>query len=57
MPPSFSGFYIALFLVIATLILRPVGFEFRNKIDTGAAFSQRAGGGRGGGCKVAAFEL
>ncbi len=28
---AFSGFYIALFLVLATLILRPVGFEFRNK--------------------------
>jgi cytochrome d ubiquinol oxidase subunit II len=30
---SFSGFYIAMFLVLATLILRPVGFEFRNKIN------------------------
>jgi cytochrome bd ubiquinol oxidase subunit II len=29
---SFSGFYNAMFLVLATLILRPVGFEFRNKI-------------------------
>ena len=29
---AFSGFYIALFLVLATLILRPVGFEFRSKI-------------------------
>jgi cytochrome d ubiquinol oxidase subunit II len=29
---SFSGFYLALFLVLATLILRPVGFDFRNKI-------------------------
>jgi cytochrome d ubiquinol oxidase subunit II len=29
---SFSGFYIAMFLVLLTLILRPVGFEFRNKI-------------------------
>jgi cytochrome d ubiquinol oxidase subunit II len=28
---SFSGFYIALFLVLVTLILRPVGFDFRNK--------------------------
>ena len=27
---SFSGFYIAMFLVLATLILRPVGFKFRN---------------------------
>ena len=29
---AFSGFYIALFLVLAALIIRPVGFEFRNKI-------------------------
>jgi cytochrome bd ubiquinol oxidase subunit II len=29
---SFSGFYIAMFLVLASLILRPVGFEFRNKV-------------------------
>jgi cytochrome d ubiquinol oxidase subunit II len=29
---SFSGFYIAMFLVLVTLILRPVGFEFRNKV-------------------------
>jgi cytochrome bd ubiquinol oxidase subunit II len=29
---SFSGFYLAMFLVLATLILRPVGFEFRNKM-------------------------
>ena len=28
---SFSGFYIAMFLVLATLILRPVAFDFRNK--------------------------
>ncbi len=28
---SFSGFYIAMFLVLVTLILRPAGFEFRNK--------------------------
>jgi len=28
---SFSGFYIAMFLVLATLILRPVGFKYRNK--------------------------
>jgi cytochrome bd ubiquinol oxidase subunit II len=32
---SFSGFYIAMFLVLATLILRPVGFEFRNKMADG----------------------
>ncbi len=30
---SFSGFYIAMFLVLAALILRPVGFKFRGKID------------------------
>ena len=29
---SFSGFYIAMFLVLAALILRPVGFAFRSKI-------------------------
>ena len=29
---SFSGFYVAMFLVLAALILRPVGFDFRNKI-------------------------
>jgi cytochrome bd ubiquinol oxidase subunit II len=29
---SFSGFYLAMFLVLAALILRPVGFEFRNKV-------------------------
>jgi cytochrome bd ubiquinol oxidase subunit II len=29
---SFSGFYIAMFLVLATLILRPVGFDFRSKL-------------------------
>ena len=31
---SFSGFYIAMFLVLAALILRPVGFAFRNKLST-----------------------
>ena len=30
---SFSGFYLAMFLVLATLILRPAGFNFRGKID------------------------
>jgi cytochrome bd ubiquinol oxidase subunit II len=28
---SFSGFYLAMFLVLLSLILRPVSFEFRNK--------------------------
>jgi len=30
---SFSGFYLAMFLVLATLILRPAGFKFRSKVD------------------------
>ncbi|AIL65320.1 Cytochrome d ubiquinol oxidase subunit 2 [Rickettsiales bacterium Ac37b] len=29
----FSGFYYAMLLVLLALILRPVGFDFRNKID------------------------
>ena len=29
---AFSGFYLALFLVLASLILRPTGFDFRNKV-------------------------
>ncbi len=29
---SFSGFYVAMFLVLAALILRPVGFKFRGKV-------------------------
>ncbi|MGD0642832.1 MAG: cytochrome d ubiquinol oxidase subunit II [Roseiarcus sp.] len=33
---SFSGFYLAMFLVLASLILRPVGFTFRSKIDNPA---------------------
>jgi len=28
---SFSGFYLAMFLVLVSLILRPVSFEYRNK--------------------------
>ena len=31
---AFSGFYIALFLVLAALIVRPVGFEFRQKLPS-----------------------
>lgn len=31
---SFSGFYIALMLVLAALFLRPLGFEYRAKIDS-----------------------
>jgi cytochrome bd ubiquinol oxidase subunit II len=33
---SFSGFYMAMFLVLVALILRPVGFIFRSKIDNAA---------------------
>ena len=30
---SFSGFYFAMLLVLLALILRPVGFNFRNKVE------------------------
>jgi cytochrome d ubiquinol oxidase subunit II len=30
---SFSGFYLAMFLILSALILRPVGFKFRSKIN------------------------
>lgn len=30
---TFSGFYLAMFLVLAALILRPVAFKFRSKIE------------------------
>lgn len=30
---AFSGFYIAMFLVLAALIIRPVGFKFRSKLS------------------------
>jgi cytochrome d ubiquinol oxidase subunit II len=33
---SFSGFYLAMFLVLAALILRPVAFTYRNKLDSAA---------------------
>ncbi|HTT99689.1 MAG TPA: cytochrome d ubiquinol oxidase subunit II [Rhizomicrobium sp.] len=29
---AFSGFYLAMFLVLAALIIRPVGFKFRGKV-------------------------
>src|ERR1700757_3824034 len=29
---AFSGFYLAMFLVLCALILRPVGFKYRSKI-------------------------
>jgi cytochrome d ubiquinol oxidase subunit II len=31
---SFSGFYLAMFLVLASLILRPVGFKYRSKRES-----------------------
>jgi cytochrome bd ubiquinol oxidase subunit II len=30
---AFSGFYLAMFLVLAALILRPVAFKFRSKVE------------------------
>ena len=30
---AFSGFYLAMFLVLAALILRPAGFTFRSKVE------------------------
>ncbi|MBU6297880.1 MAG: cytochrome d ubiquinol oxidase subunit II [Alphaproteobacteria bacterium] len=33
---SFSGFYLAMFLVLLALILRPVGFKFRSKLSSPA---------------------
>src|SRR5579871_6676209 len=30
---AFSGFYLAMLLVLAALILRPVGFKFRSKVE------------------------
>lgn len=33
---SFSGFYLAMFLVLSALILRPVGFKYRSKRPNGA---------------------
>lgn len=31
---SFSGFYVAMFVTLAALILRPVAFKFRGKVDS-----------------------
>lgn len=33
---SFSGFYLAMFAVLASFILRPVGFKYRSKRDSAA---------------------
>jgi len=33
---SFSGFYVAMFVVLVALILRPVAFKFRGKLDNAA---------------------
>ncbi|MDR1827845.1 MAG: cytochrome d ubiquinol oxidase subunit II [Methylobacteriaceae bacterium] len=32
---SFSGFYLAMFAILFALILRPVGFKYRSKIESG----------------------
>ncbi|BBU55961.1 hypothetical protein KU6B_22260 [Mameliella alba] len=37
---SFSGFYLAMFVVLAALIVRPVAFKYRSKRD-GAAWRAR----------------
>lgn len=31
---AFSGFYLAMLLLLASLILRPVGFKFRSKVES-----------------------
>ncbi|MDR3503488.1 MAG: cytochrome d ubiquinol oxidase subunit II [Legionella sp.] len=31
---SFSGFYLAMFLILLALILRPVGFKYRSKVNS-----------------------
>ncbi len=33
---SFSGFYLAMFVVLVALILRPVAFKYRGKVDSAA---------------------
>ncbi|HCQ66611.1 MAG TPA: cytochrome d ubiquinol oxidase subunit II [Rhodobacteraceae bacterium] len=33
---SFSGFYLAMFVILAAMILRPVGFKYRSKRDSQA---------------------
>src|ERR1700749_3830631 len=33
---AFSGFYLAMFLVLAALIIRPVGFKYLSKRDSAA---------------------
>lgn len=33
---SFSGFYLAMFVILAAIILRPVGFKFRSKLEGSA---------------------
>ena len=39
---AFSGFYLAMFLVLLALIMRPVGFKFRGKLE-GRALAQLLG--------------
>lgn len=33
---SFSGFYLAMFVILAAIVLRPVGFKFRSKMESTA---------------------
>jgi hypothetical protein len=44
---SFSGFYLAMFLVLASLILRPVSFKYRSKHADRVAFALGYGAVRG----------
>ena len=39
---SFSGFYLAMIAILLALILRPVGFKFRGKVDD-PTLAQRLG--------------
>ena len=42
---AFSGFYLAMFLVLCALILRPAGFKYRSKLSN-PDMAQRGGIGR-----------
>ena len=41
---SFSGFYLAMFVVLAALILRPVGFKYRSKRESTTWRTSRCSG-------------
>ncbi len=57
---AFSGFYLAMLLLLGALILRPVGFKFRSKLEGRGlaravgrrAVRGRAGAGAGVRCRV-----